>query len=486
MSSNIEKKLKETVKANPLTKTEKNVLWAKIEGQINKKEQSVHKFSIFNMFSQSRLALASLLVLILIGSSIVTVVAADSAKPGDILFPIDIAVEKIQLVFSSNKKKDELRIKFAKERVSEVKIILSFGMSDSSSNNSNQSTTSTDQNTTSTDSQNTTSTSPQGSGGNSNFQQAETAFVIALEQLEEAKSKLEEKENTIAVAVIDQIISELTDLAQDHVDELEKFEAKIKIGKDDQIKIKIKASSDKLKTEFKFKQKKGGDDVKITYSVKAKKDKHRDDYDEDDNDNDDNTTSTPDTIAPVISNINSSVSTNTANISWNTDEGSDSVVWYSTTTPLIVSNNTLSVDSSNIVTAHNISLSDLSVNTTYYFIISSTDESNNEATSTESSFTTLTPDTTAPIISNISLSVSTNTADIIWNTDEPSNSKAWYSTTTPIVLGSSSFIESTNLVASHAVSLSSLNASTTYYFIVGSTDEFNNEATSTESSFTTL
>ncbi|KKK71259.1 hypothetical protein LCGC14_2915710, partial [marine sediment metagenome] len=341
---------------------------AKIEGKINKKEQSVHKFSIFNMFSQSRLALASLLVLILIGSSIVTVVAADSAKPGDILFPIDIAVEKIQLVFSSNKKKDELRIKFAKERVSEVKIILSFGMSD----NSNQSTTSTDQNTTSTDSQNTTSTSPQGSGGNSNFQQAETAFVIALEQLEEAKSKLEEKENTIAVAVIDQIISELTDLAQDHVDELEKFEAKIKIGKDDQIKIKIKASSDKLKTEFKFKQKKGGDDVKITYSVKAKKDKHRDDYDEDDNDNDndDNTTSTPDTIAPVISNISLSVSTNTANISWNTDEGSDSVVWYSTTTPLIVSNNTLSVDLSNIVTAHNISLSGLNTSTTYYFIIS--------------------------------------------------------------------------------------------------------------------
>ncbi len=486
MSSNIEKKLKETVKTNPLTKTKKNVLRAKIESKIKKKKQSINKFTIFNNYSQSRLALASLLVLILIGSSIVTVVAADSAKPGDILFPIDIAVEKIQLVFSSNKKKDELRIKFAKERVSEVKIILSFGMSDSSSNNSNQSTTSTDQNTTSTDSQNTTSTSPQGSGGNSNFQQAETAFVIALEQLEEAKSKLEEKENTIAVAVIDQIISELTDLAQDHVDELEKFEAKIKIGKDDQIKIKIKASSDKLKTEFKFKQKKGGDDVKITYSVKAKKDKHRDDYDEDDNDNDDNTTSTPDTIAPVISNINSSVSTNTANISWNTDEGSDSVVWYSTTTPLIVSNNTLSVDSSNIVTAHNISLSDLSVNTTYYFIISSTDESNNEATSTESSFTTLTPDTTAPIISNISLSVSTNTADIIWNTDEPSNSKAWYSTTTPVVLGSSLFIESTNLVASHAVSLLSLNASTTYYFIVGSTDEFNNEATSTESSFTTL
>ena len=486
MLSNIEKKLKQTAKTKPLTKAEKNLLWAKIESNLKQNQLS----TFFNL--KPKLAFASIMASILIIGSAATVAASDNAKPGDVLYPVDLAVEKVQLAFAKGKKKDVLRVQFAQERLDEARIVLAFEESDNDSDITN--TTSTEQR-------------------KPNFQKikkANNALNVALENLEKTKSIFENKGNTVAAVAINGIIGELTELAEDHVADLDDIEAEIK--NNGKTKTEINNFRNNLKIKFKLgfnnnsqKGEQGLEKVAVCHIpsgdpdnahtiviARAAVQSHLDHGDilgpceGGDQQDDDNATSTPDITAPVISSISSSVATNTAEINWNTDEDSDSVVWYSTTTPLIISGDTLSVDSSNLVTTHNISLSGLSTSTTYYFIVSSLDSSGNKATSTELSFTTLTPDTTAPVISNISSSVATNTADIIWNTDEPSNSKAWYSTTTPIVLDSSSSIESTNLVASHAVSLLNLNASTTYYFIVGSTDSSGNQATSTESSFTTL
>ncbi len=576
MQSNLEKKLKETAKANPLTKAEKNMLWAKIENIINQK----HSFQPFTFFKlKPKLVFASFMIIAIIGVSTAVAGASNDAGPGDLLYPIDIALERVQLALSREENKDNLRLKFAEERLKEAQRALTF------QGNSNSVSI-------------TISTSTE-----NNFKRIKKAnktLPIALERLEETREFLEQKGNEQAAEHVNDIIEKLISLAQSHVSDLDELE--IKISNNNKIKEEVRAFSTKIKIKFKFNRSgnkkkaavchippdnpenahtigiaepavqahlahgdylgecENGDqdnnngdptlDIiapiisNIGSSVSTNTADITWDTDEESDsavwystttpivlssslliesadlvtshtislsglsvnttyyfvvgslDSSDNkatstessfiTTLTLDTIAPIISNIILSVSTNTVDITWDTDEESDSVVWYSTTTPLIISGDTLFVDSSSLVTTHNISLLGLNASTTYYFIVNSFDSSGNKATSIESSFIILTPDTTAPIISNISLSVSTNTADIIWNTDEPSNSKAWYSTTTPIVLGSSSFIESTNLVASHAVSLSSLNASTTYYFIVGSTDEFNNEATSTESSFTTL
>jgi hypothetical protein len=50
-----------------------------------------------------------------------TAVVADTARPGDALFGLDQAVEHVQLAFTKNEaKKDNLRIKFAEERLKEV------------------------------------------------------------------------------------------------------------------------------------------------------------------------------------------------------------------------------------------------------------------------------------------------------------------------------------------------------------------------------
>lgn len=47
-------------------------------------------------------------------------VVADTARPGDLLFPVDQVAEKVQLSLAGDDKKNELRIKFSEERISEI------------------------------------------------------------------------------------------------------------------------------------------------------------------------------------------------------------------------------------------------------------------------------------------------------------------------------------------------------------------------------
>ncbi len=481
MSSNIEKKLKETAKTNPLTKTEKNMLWLKIETSINKINDL--KPSIFVNLSP-RFVFALIMIIAIIGVSAVTVAASNDAGPGDILYSIDLAIEKVQLALSREENKDNLRLKFAQERLMEAQRALAFQSDDNSA--SIITSTSTENNF-------------------KRIRKANKTLPSALERLEKTKELLEQKGNEQAAEHVNEMIVKLTELAENHVSDLDDFEMEI----EDENGRRLEINNYRNKIRIKFNLNSSGNKVVICHippdnpenahtiqiaGPAAPAHLAHGDYpgecgseDQDNNNGDNNATSTPDITAPTISSINLSVSTNTADITWETDEESDSLVWYSTTTPLIVSNNTLFVNLSNLVTTHSISLLNLNSSTTHYFIVSSIDVSNNEATSTEYSFTTLTPDITAPIISDINSSVSTNTADITWDTDEESDSVVWYSTTTPLIVSNNTlYVDSSDLVTDHTISLSGLNASTTHYFIVSSIDVSNNEATSTELSFTTL
>lgn len=49
-----------------------------------------------------------------------TVAVADNAHPGEVLFGVDQAVEKVRISVASKEKKDELRVRFAEERVEEI------------------------------------------------------------------------------------------------------------------------------------------------------------------------------------------------------------------------------------------------------------------------------------------------------------------------------------------------------------------------------
>jgi len=104
-----------------------------------------------------------------------------------------------------------------------------------------------------------------------------------------------------------------------------------------------------------------------------------------------------DLTPPAISNIQAStVTSSSAVISWTTDEVSDSRVEYGTTTGY---GNFTSLASA-LVTAHNVSLSALSAQTTYNYRVRSKDAAGNQAVSSNQTFITAAPpDTTKPQVS---------------------------------------------------------------------------------------
>ena len=91
-------------------------------------------------------------------------------------------------------------------------------------------------------------------------------------------------------------------------------------------------------------------------------------------------------------------------------------------------------------------------------------------------------DNTLPTLSSIqAINIGTSSATITWTTDENANSTTYYGTT----ISTTSNLNSATSVTSHSISLSSLSASTLYYFNVSSCDAAGNCNTSTQYSFTT-
>ena len=194
-------------------------------------------------------------------------------------------------------------------------------------------------------------------------------------------------------------------------------------------------------------------------------------------------TTTPDTLAPVISSLTAGMLAPTSvMISWNTNELTTGSVYFSTTTP-VNTNTATTLGTTTLSLAHALNLTALFPNTTYYFVVVSKDGANNTATSTEQSFITPTiPDTIAPIISGFSVSgIASTTANVSWNTNELTTGKVYFGTMTLPTLS----FGTTTLSLAHAFGLTGLTASTTYYLMLESKDASNNTATSTISSFVT-
>ena len=193
-----------------------------------------------------------------------------------------------------------------------------------------------------------------------------------------------------------------------------------------------------------------------------------------------------DITPPVISEVKAvNITETSAKITWITNEKSDSKVWYDKTTPLVVTDTTPASNSTDLVLNHEILLSGLTTDTTYYFIASSTDKANNNEISAQGLFST---DITPPVISEVkAVNITETSAKITWITNEKSDSKVWYDKTTPLVVTDMTpASNSSDLVLSHEILLSGLTADTAYYFKSGSVDEAKNSSTSAENSFTTL
>ena len=90
-----------------------------------------------------------------------------------------------------------------------------------------------------------------------------------------------------------------------------------------------------------------------------------------------------DTIPPEITDISViNLANNSANVTWKTDEFADSVLKYGVNSTAYTE---LSIDVL-FVMEHEITLTELSPDTTYYFVVNSTDQSGNMAESSAYNF----------------------------------------------------------------------------------------------------
>ncbi|HUC31061.1 MAG TPA: fibronectin type III domain-containing protein, partial [Candidatus Paceibacterota bacterium] len=190
----------------------------------------------------------------------------------------------------------------------------------------------------------------------------------------------------------------------------------------------------------------------------------------------------PDTTPPVMSSISTaSVSNIAATITWTTNELATSTLVYGTT----MSYGSEATIPANALLAHEAALINLTPQTTYYYCISATDLAGNTSNSCGNSFTTgSTPDTTPPVISNISeASVSPYDATIAWSTNELATSSIRYGTAANNLALTLLVTVSSALV--HEATILSLASGTTYYYCIDATDLAANTASSCGHSFTT-
>lgn len=117
--NDIRKQLKK-IQVSSLTQQEKNFVWK----QVSLNMQATPRKDSYKTKAASILK-KSVAISLIFGMTMGTASATDNAKPGELLFPFDRAMENAQLSLSSGEKKDELKVKFALERVDEVKTIFS-------------------------------------------------------------------------------------------------------------------------------------------------------------------------------------------------------------------------------------------------------------------------------------------------------------------------------------------------------------------------
>ena len=124
--NNLEDKLIK-IKTKKLSQDDKYVIWHGTMVKIAQSEQ-VKKPLLINIlknymkYDMKKMIVGVLAVVIILGGGGV-VAASNDSLPGDFLFPVDLVVEKVKISLASENKKSDLKLKFAEERISEIKHI---------------------------------------------------------------------------------------------------------------------------------------------------------------------------------------------------------------------------------------------------------------------------------------------------------------------------------------------------------------------------
>ena len=512
-----------TMKKETLSPKEKVSLWHAISASLPKRapaQKVLFTITKYTHMTRKQWGTIAIALVLLVGAG-GTTTFANYASPGDFLYPLDRAVENVRMAIASPEQKDALRIAFSIERVEEAEKILS-AFTVALSPVTATSTTATQ-------------TVPVLTSTSTNLSQkklakAEVGLATALAYIQESRAQFEDEGNTGAVETLNLIATRLSQLTDKHLEDLEKVTVKITDNKKG-VKAEVQVISDTLKTKFKIEDKKNSE-VKISFSSstrsddkgnddkKDNKDDHgkggKDNDRDDDRDDDDkkitlchnkketisvsmnslwahlkhgdskgSCTEKPTTQVPTFSAVTSSTEKTTARIVWRTNKETTGTVWYSTSSNVLVASSTLRFEDTKNDDKHDITLTNLTPDTTYYFIITAKDSAGNVGTSSERTFRTQREDATAPIISNVSSSASVATGTVAWNTNESTSGIVYVGTSSPLTLGNSTKNTASATGTAHSVSFTGLAENTTYRFFIVARDAFGNYATSTTMNFTT-
>lgn len=207
-----------------------------------------------------------------------------------------------------------------------------------------------------------------------------------------------------------------------------------------------------------------------------------------------------------------------AQITWTTDIPSDSTVYYGTTSGSTSLSSSWRCDAGGMVTSHCVNLTELAYSTAYYFTVRSSADggitwgtavgsftsgtsmysSGSSSTSTSTSSTTSSGtssssgtgssggDTTAPVLSSVRIENNMGMgAQVMWTTDDASDSRVTYGTASGSLFSSSDWVCGTSgYVTSHCVNLTGLVPGTLYYYKAWARNASNLDSSSGEYSFT--
>lgn len=470
MHNDLDEQLKQMGK-RPLSGKEKEMLWSRIERRLGKQTffQKLADGILAPFYLKSRAAFAFALILIFAGSSVTTALAANNAKPGDFLFPFDIAAEKFQLIIASKGEQDKLRVKFAEERLDEVRIILAFeNIAHASSSDTGDATASSTDDGSGTAA---SSTPPKHS------KKAEKAIATALAHLEKAREILEEHGNAESLAALENVIDNFSSFYEETGDEHDGIE-KIK-----EVKIKIKEKKNKIEIDIRV-----NDDGKSANGKGKNKNEKKirisTENDSDDDDNEQNDSDEQEEDDDDGDDEDDEDNTHKNRGKGNTDK---KVTVCHKGNTITVSKNALPAHIFHGDTEGSCGHKDEDDD-------DGDDEDEDDNDDEDDSTATSTPDTTAPVLSNILASIhasstASTTADISWDTNEAATATLHYSVLPNLsdTLSATSTVTlfSDTLATSHSFALAGLTGSSTYYFLAISADEAGNAATSSEHSFET-
>ena len=176
---------------------------------------------------------------------------------------------------------------------------------------------------------------------------------------------------------------------------------------------------------------------------------------------------------PVVS----SVTTRQATISWSTDRDSDSKIAFGTSSG---NYSPSEVGNSDQVTAHQVTLENLSAGTTYYFIAKWTDSDGNTGQSAEFSFTTAPAPTFKQIVS---FKIGLTSSSISFTSKNATRVSVLYGTSESF--GGIKTINTSTSESTYTIDLSSLQDGTTYFFKLVAYDSENTAYESSVFTFTT-